>query len=232
MILSTILCRNYCYFCGSSLQGDRAFCESCSEIIRSFSESTISCPHCSFPLFADERICAYCPVLPENIETLLSLSCFKGVAKECLYLYKSGKLKNLRYFYAAWLHSRFQKSDLYRDALIVPVPPRKGKMRNKGWDQVMLISQTLHKRYGYQILYALKRNDSVQQKFLNLEERNHHLQNSITLRRGMRFKPPPERPLILLDDVFTSGATLSACAGVLKSSYSNPLEGAVLCTVL
>lgn len=232
MILSTILCRNYCYFCGRQLQGDRGICESCAGIICTISESLISCPRCSFPCYPDEGSCAFCSVLPENLESLLSLSYFKGVSKELLYLYKSGKMKDLRYFYADWLHRRFQESDSYKNALIIPVPPRKGKIRKTGWDQVLLISRTLHRRYGYQVLNALKRNDSVQQKSLNLEERQHHLSNSITLREGRLFKPPPERPLVILDDVFTSGATLSACAGVLKSQYSNPLKGAVLCSVL
>ena len=57
------------------------------------------------------------------------------------------------------------------DKVIVPVPPRKGKILKNGWDQIEELCTFLEKRYGFQVLRILERNTSGQQKKLSREKR-------------------------------------------------------------
>jgi predicted amidophosphoribosyltransferase len=141
-------------------------------------------------------------------------------------------LKNLRFYYAKRIHEVLLGLKDCQNTFIVPVPPRKGKLRRQGWDQISLLARTLNISYGYKITPVLTRLDSVQQKYLSLDERRHHLVHSMkTVKKAARRLEGAGR-LILLDDVLTSGATLSACVSLLKDCSPAPVMGMVLCAVL
>jgi len=91
----------------------------------------------------------------------------------------------------------------------VPVPPRPGKIRKQGWDQIEYLAGLLEKEHGLPVTRCLKRLPSRTQKKLNREERGKNLKGRI-----LCIKTPP-RIAILFDDVITTGATLNACAASL-----------------
>ncbi len=101
-----------------------------------------------------------------------------------------------------------------RGIAIVPVPPRPGKIKNTGWDQIEELCRLLRKRYGMPVANCLKRLSAKQQKRLGREERKANIRGQISLKKG---KTPPETA-ILIDDIVTTGATADACAQALKSA--------------
>ena len=94
---------------------------------------------------------------------------------------------------------------------IVPVPPRPGKERIQGWDQVEEIVRILERR-GYAAARPLERRRSGEQKSLGRGERGANAKRAYTMRSGA------SAPLqaLLVDDVVTTCATLDACAMALK----------------
>jgi ComF family protein len=110
---------------------------------------------------------------------------------------------------------------------LIPVPPRPGKIKEQGWDQVEYLAQALEKglgRAGQEIraCRCLKRLPSKTQKELGREDRLKNLQNRIILTQ----KPP--QSAIVIDDVITTGATLDACASVLKAGGAERVYGICL----
>jgi ComF family protein len=101
------------------------------------------------------------------------------------------------------------------DYTIVPSPPGQGKKKKKGWDQVERIASILGKVYGRDISYLLFKKKGHVQKELNLEERKRNMQGRVSIKRKYAKKIPQK--IILLDDVFTTGATANECASVLKA---------------
>ncbi len=97
------------------------------------------------------------------------------------------------------------------DRIIVPIPPRPGKLRTKGWDQVEEIARILERR-GFPVARPLERRHSKEQKKLGRGERGANATLAYVLKPGA---VPPERPLII-DDVITTCATIDACARALK----------------
>jgi predicted amidophosphoribosyltransferase len=129
-------------------------------------------------------------------------------------------------------------ADVLRDAdFVVPVPLHRRRQRERGFNQ----AEDLARGLGLPLLHALTRARATPpQVGLAAAERQRNVENAFALRAGGRLlnlpKWPPrwdggptcrlgrseDRPLqgrviVLVDDVATTGATLEACARVLKN---------------
>ena len=65
---------------------------------------------------------------------------------------------------------------------VVPVPPRPGKIRQKGWDQIDELCFYLRNLYGIETLPFLRRLTRFQQKKLNRLHRLEQIKNAFVLR--------------------------------------------------
>lgn len=77
------------------------------------------------------------------------------------------------------------------------------------------ISAVLSKKYNQIILDCLARKNSKSQKKLGYNERITNLKGKIVFRGKTRHIP---ESVLLIDDIFTTGATLEQCAAVLKEN--------------
>ncbi|MDR1024441.1 MAG: ComF family protein, partial [Treponema sp.] len=100
-------------------------------------------------------------------------------------------------------------------------PPRPGKIRRSGWDQVEYLARRLEKE-DLPVRRCLKRLPSKTQKKLGRQDRLQNLEG-----RFISTAAPPRRAL-LIDDVMTTGATLEACAAALKKAGSELVYGICL----
>lgn len=223
----------FCYFCGDSCNHSSGICSKCR--CRTESESSkkgLLCPRCSQPLFID-GMCSFCRTVPDGLSQLFSISYFSGTMKEIVTLYKSGKQLNFRYYLAELLFDSIVKMG-WQDFPVIPIPPRKGKVHRTGWDQVDLLCGILKRKYRMNIISALKRNDRIQQKTLHFSDREKHMIKSLTLSdsRIIRESLSGHKVLVLLDDVYTSGATLSAAADLAGGGFEGDIVAIVLCSVI
>jgi len=106
---------------------------------------------------------------------------------------------------------------------IIPVPFRKRKMREKGWDQVEDITRLLERR-GLPVDRCLVRLSGSSQKVLNYSARLSNLTGKIQIIPGRQVP----KQVVLLDDVLTTGATLSECARILKDHGAECVDALVL----
>jgi predicted amidophosphoribosyltransferase len=109
------------------------------------------------------------------------------------------------------------------------VPPRPGKIRRTGWDQVERLAALLEEARpsgtpagGIPLSRCLKRLASQSQKELNREQRKKNLRGRILCTK----KPP--RSVLLFDDLITTGSTLEACAAALKEGGTERVYGLTL----
>lgn len=103
----------------------------------------------------------------------------------------------------------------YGDFSIVPVPPRPGKIKAEGWDQIEELSELLEMSHGFSVLRVLERVTVVEQKSLNRDERQVSAEKSYRMRENAPALP---NTICLIDDVITTGSTIESCASALKKS--------------
>ena len=100
--------------------------------------------------------------------------------------------------------------------MVVPVPPRKGKIREKGWDQVDELCSFLHYRYNQKVMKLLTRNSTGEQKKLGREGRLETIGKAYSLLEEENLPDVMPENVIIIDDIFTTGSTIESCARVLK----------------
>jgi ComF family protein len=211
-----------CALCGESLIGREetryGLCDPCRAKLDLFAVPGENeyCGQCGRPLVSEMGRCLSCREQEERLcEKTLTVYPYSGVYRKLLREYKFGKNSALGLFLAERLkeaHARFLPEETGRTApVLVPVPPRPGKMRETGWDQVEYLARCLGGD-GLPVYRCLRRLPSQSQKKLNREERLRNLRDRFVLTRQAPVTA------ILFDDVITTGATLEACAGALKKA--------------
>ncbi len=98
---------------------------------------------------------------------------------------------------------------------VVPVPVHPWKYFRRGFNLPALIGASLARSLGWPFdpLALSRAPEQTPQAGLGLQDRRRNVAGAFRLPRG---KPSPAR-VLLLDDVYTSGATARAAAGALKT---------------
>lgn len=103
--------------------------------------------------------------------------------------------------------------------LLVPVPLHKSRRRTRGFNQAELIAHAAAKRLTPRLEVAgsvlVRRRDTISQVGLSREERIENVRDAFRVAKPGRVKG---RGVIIVDDVMTTGTTLSECARVLRQA--------------
>jgi ComF family protein len=140
----------------------------------------------------------------------------RGIVRQIIHDFKYGRQIHLRHLVARWLFAALDDERLRgrQFDIIVPVPLHPTRQRERGFNQAGLIAELLGARISIPCKPVLKRiRYTTTQTALDRAERMENLHNAFRLRknadmRGLR--------VLLIDDVLTTGSTLSECARVLK----------------
>lgn len=142
--------------------------------------------------------------------------------KKILFDWKLADERTLSELFAKAVFSAFQvlfPGARPSDVALVPVPPRKGKIKKKGWDQIQELCFYLRKMYSFEVFNCLERKSRSQQKKLSRMERLAGKGKSYSLNgrfaRGKNLGKLPES-VLLVDDVITTGVTVEEIAQILK----------------
>ena len=110
--------------------------------------------------------------------------------------------------------------------LLIPVPLGRARLRTRGYNQSERLARALGRRWGRPVVDLLVRTrDTAAQTALTPEARLANVAGAFAMRNAecrMRNEGRPhsalERPLVLVDDVFTTGATLAEAARALDQA--------------
>ena len=216
--LDLIYPRN-CQFCTTPLreQEPGVVCAAC--LARAKRIEPPFCQRCSLPFAGqlDAQIeCGYCRDLPFHFTRAVAACRADGLVRDCIH-----RLKYKRELYylphlAGWLIDAGRAHvDWSAVDAIVPVPLHPVKQRDREFNQAELLAAALGREFGKPVLARAVRRvkDTPTQTKLDAHARRANLRAAFAAGR----RSVAGQRLVLVDDVFTTGATLDSCASLLVS---------------
>jgi len=102
------------------------------------------------------------------------------------------------------------------DTIIVPIPTAPSHIRQRGYDHIDILARLLAKRRKMPITHILQRSSSATQHRLNKAERQSEASGAFFVSEATGVNP--DTPLLLVDDIITTGSTISSAAQVLAAA--------------
>ncbi len=107
--------------------------------------------------------------------------------------------------------------------IIIPVPISKKRKKERGYNQSLLIAKEIslkeNKNLGDKIISKVKNNNT--QSKLNKEERAENVKNVYKITNN---KEIINKNILLIDDIYTTGATLNECSKMLKQAGAKKID--------
>ncbi|MFA5051183.1 MAG: ComF family protein [Patescibacteria group bacterium] len=115
------------------------------------------------------------------------------------------------------------------DFVLMPIPITRRKLAQRGYNQSLLLAEELSKEFNWPIMEILtKIRDTKSQTSLNKEERKNNVKNVFAIDKKFTEAEIKNKNIILIDDVFTTGATLFEAARILRQSGVKEIWAIVL----
>jgi ComF family protein len=208
-----------CPGCGIVVQGDDELCVDCWRSLDFLTGS--GCVSCGVPIAPGIAICGPCLAQPPQHDGAASAVIYGKVARQIILRLKHGRRIGLSRLVAHLMSRHIPEGDW----LIVPVPLHRWRIWSRGFNQSALIARHLADQSGLPMspdaLDRYKRTPVL--GGLSAKGRRDVLRSAF----GARNQVVTGRRILLIDDVYTSGATTNACARALKRSGA--VEVRVLC---
>lgn len=181
-----------------------------------------SCGICAKPLGSVHAgTCGECLKHRPPYRKAFSFGEYAGTMKEAIHLLKFGAVKRL----ARPLGALLAVLDLPPADFIVPVPLSLGGLRQRGFNQTLLIAREAARRKGIPLETGLlyKKKDTPPQVSLSRSARLVNLRGAFGARRTLEGGR-----VLLVDDVITTGATVGECSKTLLKAGAEEVYAASL----
>lgn len=217
--LATLFYPPACVACGVSVDDSQYLCASCQNKIARIVPPF--CAKCSEPFdgaISTEFACANCGQRTLSFNAAVAAYRSRGVVRHVVLKFKYGREMRLRHIVGQWLCDAFKDARLAGRTfeMIVPVPLHPARERDRGFNQAALLAQIASERLAVPCRPVLQRiRFTTTQTAFDRAERMDNLRDAFRLRRRADVRGCR---VLLVDDILTTGSTLSECARVLKSA--------------
>jgi ComF family protein len=162
-------------------------------------------------------MCPHCEGLKPVYQRAKTITLFKGPARELVLELKYRQGTFVLEDMVALIALNQSIPEFLRDAVLVPVPLHPRKLRERDYNQSALIAEAFGRATGGNLVFAnlLQRVvDGDSQTSFDRRTRQKRMKNAFAARKGASITP--HQRYVLVDDVFTTGSTLNACAVALS----------------
>ena len=215
--IASLLYPPVCVICRANVRATEYLCDQCeakvTRIVAPF------CQKCSEPFegaITDEFTCANCAHRTIHFDAAVAAYRSRGIVRKIIHDFKYGHQIYLRQPVARWLRAALDDARLRgcRFDFIIPVPLHPTRQRERGFNQAAMLAELLSCA-GIDSIETVAGADPIHDHTDRLDraERMENLHDAFRLRKNMDVRG---LRVLLIDDVLTTGSTLSECARILK----------------
>lgn len=168
-------------------------------------------------------LCGECRKKKRYFTKAIAVGVYEGTLSEAIHIFKYQKKQAMaKHLNAVVTDALLQK--LADTDIIIPVPLHKRRLNERGFNQSLLIAHYLSKRLCIPLsIDGLQRVRWTRPQIeLSKDERLKNVRGAFAIGTGL--KPDTilkNKTVVLVDDVYTTGATVNECAKVLKKAGAN-----------
>jgi len=219
-----------CLFCETDLIGTQGICESCRSSIKFISSPF--CLRCGVPFnskIGRDHICGTCLTSKKYFTKARAVGFYEGILQKAIHRFKYSKKTVLANPLSAFIIDyNLDSMDLESYDFLVPVPLHFKRLKERGFNQALSLARHISKRSGIPVDYLNLRRIRWEAPQINLskKERAQNVKGAFSLHKKNGFK---DKNILLIDDVYTSGATVNECARVLLKAGTAGVDVVTLC---
>jgi len=188
----------------------------------------LSCAVCGEKITRNCGLCAACLSRIQRNDYGIAACQYEGVLKKAVRLFKYGGFMSLaNAFSDLLLEFMAKRTDIKDIDVIVPVPLHPVRFRERGFNQSNILCAPIAKRYGIPARPAclVKVRHTKPQSILDRAERLRNVRRAFSVADKASIKG---KNILLVDDVYTTGATIHEAARALKKAGASCVSAITL----
>jgi len=220
-----------CKVCRAWLEspGSKAVCGACLSALTPAADPFCPCCGAFFDGAGEPHYCGSCLDAPPPFLRHRSFGRYRGALRDVILLYKFRGYAVLGRVLAEKSFSALDRDEglWWGEPILVPVPLHPKREKERGFNQSALLARELARRSGLGIegKVLVRTRNAPPQSTLEAAARARNVRGVFAVKRPERVRG---RAVILVDDVYTTGATLKECAGTLLRAGAAEVRGITL----
>lgn len=199
-----------CPICGEIINCNEDFCKSCNDKLTPFNETCII----------------------QSADSFTSAYIYDDVSSKAIMLLKNGICGNSAYAFGKKLAEIILENKINEKTdILIPVPLHKSSEHKRGFNQSELIAKELSEIINLPVCRnaVIKQKRTIDQKTLTYRERLVNLKDAFIVNKPDLIKG---KRILLVDDVCTTGSTLTELSKLLRKNGAVAIHCAVCCKTL
>lgn len=214
-----------CASCGVIVDQTGSFCAQCWGDVEWLTIGV--CQQCSIPLEGSEQeICGACLAEPLRIGQLSAATLYGDTSRTLALKLKHGRRVALARTMARAMARRLRECGAEAAPLLVPVPLHRWRIWKRGFNQSALLSLALSKELGWDWSpdILLRKRSTKPLGGMSRSQRHKTVRGAFEIVDRDAING---RRIMLVDDVYTTGSTVEACAIALQRSGASQVDAVV-----